>query len=129
MDVSGENPPAPFDDFESLQMPDSLAANVTLCKYSRPTPVQKHALPIGMAGRDLMACAQTGSGKTAAYLIPIVASMITHGCPEPESAFDPVYRSRKYAPCALVLSPTRELATQIFEQSRKVRRVLSCEFC
>ena len=73
VDVSGNNIPAPFDDFAALALPDALAANIALCAYSKPTPVQKHALPIGMANRDLMACAQTGSGKTAAFLLPIVA--------------------------------------------------------
>ena len=120
VDVSGNNIPAPFDDFATLALPDALAANIALCNYSKPTPVQKHALPIGMANRDLMACAQTGSGKTAAFLLPIVAQMLLQGCPELANAgYDPSQRYRKFAPAALVLAPTRELATQIYEQSRK----------
>jgi ATP-dependent RNA helicase DDX3X len=62
----------------------------------------------------------SGSGKTAAYLIPIVAAMLNNNSAEPASSYDPVTHTRKYAPIGLVLSPTRELATQIYEQSRKV---------
>lgn len=56
-----------------------------LTHYSKPTPVQKHALPIILGKRDLMACAQTGSGKTAAFLIPILDLVFQQGCPRPPS--------------------------------------------
>ena len=91
-----------------------------LCGYSTPTPVQKHSMAIVSAGRDLMACAQTGSGKTAAFLMPILSCCFNDG---PESnAYDPSSDSRyKAFPKVLILAPTRELALQIFEESRKVR--------
>ena len=73
-----------------------------------------------MAKRDLMACAQTGSGKTAAFLVPILNRIYETG-PAPGAANQrPGYgRRTKQYPLALVLAPTRELATQIFDEARK----------
>ena len=61
----------------------SLFGPLQLAQYDKPTPVQKHAVPIMMAGRDLMACAQTGSGKTAAFLFPILSMILSSGPPPP----------------------------------------------
>ena len=62
--VSGENVVPPIDSFEDAGLSPFVISNVKKSGYTKPTPVQKHALPVIMAGRDLMACAQTGSGKT-----------------------------------------------------------------
>jgi probable ATP-dependent RNA helicase DDX4 len=62
--VSGENVLPPIDSFESAGLRPFVLGNVRKSGYTKPTPVQKHALPVIMGGRDLMACAQTGSGKT-----------------------------------------------------------------
>jgi probable ATP-dependent RNA helicase DDX4 len=62
--VSGENVPPAIDSFETAGLRPFVLGNVRKSNYSKPTPVQKHALPVIMEGRDLMACAQTGSGKT-----------------------------------------------------------------
>jgi len=100
-------------------MTEIIKSNIQMAMYTRPTPVQKFAIPIVMGGRDLMACAQTGSGKTAAFLVPILNSVFARG-PELFS-FKPrtVGRRSKQYPVALVLAPTRELATQIYVEARK----------
>ena len=62
-------------------MPPELSANILRVRYDKPTPVQKYAIPILLADRDLMACAQTGSGKTAAFLFPLIIKMLKKGPP------------------------------------------------
>eukprot|EP00916_Digyalum_oweni_P004394 GHVL01007813.1.p1 GENE.GHVL01007813.1~~GHVL01007813.1.p1 ORF type:complete len:605 (-),score=104.03 GHVL01007813.1:461-2275(-) len=92
-----------------------LQQNVDRLGYQRPTPVQKYAIPVIISHRDLMACAQTGSGKTAAFLFPVIACLLEDGPPGEA----PPSRRRRALPVAMILSPTRELASQIFEESRK----------
>jgi ATP-dependent RNA helicase DDX3X len=88
---------------------------VILTKYTKPTPVQKYSIPIGLNGGDMMACAQTGSGKTAGFLFPLIAIMLNCGAtPEPENK-----RSKCAYITALILAPTRELAVQIFDEAQK----------
>ena len=59
---TGEDVPKPIDGFEDCKLTEIISNNVNLAGYGRPTPVQKNALPFILANRDLMACAQTGSG-------------------------------------------------------------------
>jgi len=61
--TSGEDVPAPISSFGDMEIHDVLKSNIELSGYSNPTPVQRHGLPIALAGRDIMACAQTGSGS------------------------------------------------------------------
>lgn len=102
--------------FEEVQLTDIIRTNIALARYDTPTPVQKYAIPIIIARRDVMACAQTGSGKTAAFLVPILNQMFEHGPPNINQGRS--YR-RKQHPLGLVLAPTRELATQIYDESKK----------
>jgi ATP-dependent RNA helicase RhlE len=87
--------------FNSLGLHADLIKGIRELGFSRPTPIQGDAIPPAMAGKDLLACAMTGSGKTAAFLLPILHRLME--------------RPRRTTR-ALVLTPTRELAAQILEE-------------
>ena len=70
MSVSGDDAPSPIESFESAGLRKILVDNVTKTGYLKPTPIQRLAIPAIMQKRDMMSCAQTGSGKTAAFLLP-----------------------------------------------------------
>eukprot|EP01025_Chloroclados_australasicus_P052987 TRINITY_DN6196_c0_g1_i10.p1 TRINITY_DN6196_c0_g1~~TRINITY_DN6196_c0_g1_i10.p1 ORF type:complete len:781 (-),score=128.45 TRINITY_DN6196_c0_g1_i10:1127-3469(-) len=112
VETSGRDVPQPIEKFDDISLGEVLMGNIRRCKYEKPTPVQKYSIPIGVAGRDLMACAQTGSGKTAAFCFPIVSRVFQMGLPLSE-------RRRNATPYALILSPTRELSMQIHDELRK----------
>jgi len=117
VEVTGEGADnfKPITLFTEAELAEALQKNLRRCGYERPTPVQKHAIPIVVGGRDLMACAQTGSGKTCAFMVPCIESLLRSGPPPSQSS-----RGRPTPmPCALVLAPTRELASQIHEESLK----------
>ncbi|XP_072951410.1 DEAD-box ATP-dependent RNA helicase 37-like [Typha angustifolia] len=113
VETSGKNVPPAVNTFAEIDLGDALNENIRRCKYVRPTPVQRHAIPISLAGRDLMACAQTGSGKTAAFCFPIISGILRGPPPQRPRG------SRTAYPLALVLSPTRELSAQIHDEARK----------
>lgn len=110
--VSGENVPEMIESFDEAGLRKHILTNIKKSKYSKPTPVQKYALPIIMSGRDLMACAQTGSGKTAAFVVPIVNTLL-------ERPRELKTTSSHCEPQVIVISPTRELTIQIYEQVLK----------
>ncbi|XP_051753229.1 DEAD-box helicase 3 X-linked b isoform X1 [Ctenopharyngodon idella] len=125
VEATGHNCPQHIESFHDLEMGEIVMGNIALSRYTRPTPVQKYAIPIIKSKRDLMACAQTGSGKTAAFLLPVLSQIYTEG---PGEALQAVknsaqengkYGRRKQYPIALVLAPTRELALQIYDEARK----------
>ncbi|EDW84311.1 uncharacterized protein Dwil_GK14071, isoform A [Drosophila willistoni] len=118
VEATGQNVPPNITSFDDVQLTEIIRNNVNLARYDKPTPVQKYAIPIIISGRDLMACAQTGSGKTAAFLLPILNQMYEHGISSPPQS-NRQYSRRKQYPLGLVLAPTRELATQIFEEAKK----------
>ncbi|KAG9137753.1 hypothetical protein Leryth_019390 [Lithospermum erythrorhizon] len=113
VETSGENVPPPVNTFADIDLGNALNLNIRRCKYVKPTPVQRHTIPISLAGRDLMACAQTGSGKTAAFCFPIISGIMNGPFPERSRG------TRTVFPLALILSPTRELSMQIHEEARK----------
>ena len=116
MDVS-EGAPEPYNEFTKESIGEALLKNLALTKYTKPTPVQKYSIPIGLSGADMMACAQTGSGKTAGFLFPTISILLRTGpLPEPEGRGG---RGRITYPSALVLAPTRELAVQIYDEANK----------
>ena len=108
VETSGDNVPPPVNTFAEIDLGEALNLNIRRCKYVKPTPVQRHAIPISLAGRDLMACAQTGSGKTAAFCFPIISGIMRGQVPQ-----RPVRGARTVYPLALILSPTRELSMQV----------------
>jgi len=116
VEVTGNDVPGEMKAFSDFDFPDVIRQNIELAKYKNPTPIQRFALPVAFMGRDLMACAQTGSGKTAAFLLPFIAHLVINGRPAPQGG---VGRNRRYMPVGLILAPTRELATQIWEESLK----------
>ncbi|TNN03757.1 DEAD-box helicase 3 X-linked a isoform X2 [Takifugu flavidus] len=125
VEATGANSPSHIDCFQDVDMGEIIMGNIELSRYTRPTPVQKYAIPIIKGKRDLMACAQTGSGKTAAFLLPVLSQIYTEG---PGDALQAIknsgqengrYGRRKQFPIALVLAPTRELALQIYDEARK----------
>jgi ATP-dependent RNA helicase RhlE len=86
--------------FDKLQLHPSLLKGVKELGFTRPTPIQEQAVPPAMEGRDVLACAMTGSGKTAAFLLPIMQRLMER----------PRGTTR-----ALIMTPTRELAAQIHQ--------------
>jgi len=92
--------------FADLGLSDELLRAVTEAGYTEPTPVQKQAIPSVLMMRDLIAIAQTGTGKTAAFVLPMI-DVLGHG------------RTRAMMPRSLILEPTRELAAQVAENFEK----------
>ena len=87
--------------FTSFHLHRDLLRGVKELGFHRPTPIQNDAIPPALAGKDLLACAQTGSGKTAAFLLPVLQQLI---------------EKKRGTIRALILTPTRELAAQILKE-------------
>jgi ATP-dependent RNA helicase RhlE len=92
--------------FSALGLPAAVTRGVQAAGYKQPTPIQREAIPLILPGHDLVASAQTGSGKTAAFLLPILARLLTG------------HRALR----ALILVPTRELAAQVEANAREYAR-------
>jgi len=102
-------------EFASLGLAEPLLRAVSDNGYTSPTPIQAQAIPLVMAGRDLLAAAQTGTGKTAGFTLPLLHRLST----------SPQRERRAGRPRALILTPTRELAAQVHESVETYGRHLS----
>jgi ATP-dependent RNA helicase SrmB len=96
--------------FEQLLLDDDLCRAVAEMGYTEPTSIQKLAIPAAMEGKDILASAPTGTGKTAAFLLPVCQFLLDYPRRQPGSTR------------ILILSPTRELALQIFEQAKLISK-------
>ncbi|XP_051930515.1 probable ATP-dependent RNA helicase DDX59 [Hippocampus zosterae] len=108
IETQGTDVKRPIVEFEHCGFPATLNANLKSAGYDAPTPVQMQMLPVGLTGRDVITSADTGSGKTVAFLLPVVLRAMKE---QSQSAGSPV---------ALILTPTRELAIQIERQAKEV---------
>ena len=98
--------------FSEFDLPEPLLRGLNESGYLRCTPIQEKAIPLGLEGRDVAGQAQTGTGKTAAYLVPIFARMFK----------DPERKPGR--PAALIVAPTRELALQIYTDGEDIGRYM-----
>jgi ATP-independent RNA helicase DbpA len=104
--AAGTSPASAANDFATLPLSEATLANLTSLGYLRMTPIQAAALPPALLGKDLIAQAQTGSGKTAAFALALLRNL----------------NPRRFAVQTLVLCPTRELADQVTQEIRRLAR-------
>jgi len=102
--------------FSSLRLSRVLTRAIHSLGWKKTTPIQTKAIPLGLAGHDIVGCAKTGSGKTAAFMLPILERLLNR----PNST-----RITR----VLILSPTRELATQIYKMGRDLASLTDITFC
>ncbi|EJK99413.1 MULTISPECIES: DEAD/DEAH box helicase [Pseudomonas] len=112
--------------FASLGLSEALVGAIEAAGYTQPTPVQQRAIPAVLQGRDLMVAAQTGTGKTGGFALPILERLFPNGHPDKSQRHGP------RQPRVLVLTPTRELAAQVHESfkiyARDLKFVSACIF-
>ena len=107
----GGNIPHPLRSWEESEIPQVLLEEIERIGYKEPSPIQRQAIPIGLQNRDIIGIAETGSGKTAAFVIPMLSFILKL----------PVFtdENRHLGPYALIMAPTRELAQQIETEAKK----------
>ncbi|KAL9965997.1 hypothetical protein ACROYT_G024002 [Oculina patagonica] len=115
--TKGGKIPHPLRSWKESPLPKDILDIVDKLGYEEPTPIQRQAIPIGLQNRDIIGVAETGSGKTAAFLIPLLVWIM--GLPKIERDIDV-----DKGPYALILAPTRELALQIEDDATKFGRPL-----
>lgn len=115
--TKGGKIPNPIRSWIDSSLPPHILEVIDKCGYKEPTPIQRQAIPIGLQNRDIIGVAETGSGKTAAFLIPLLVWITT--LPK----IDRIEESDQ-GPYAIILAPTRELAQQIEEETLKFGKPL-----
>jgi ATP-dependent RNA helicase DDX5/DBP2 len=116
-----EGVPDPIIRFQDAPFPKKLIAALLKQGYTSPSPIQAQAWPIAVTGRDVIAVAKTGSGKTCAFLLPALSRIVKQGAsaaPDMEMV-DGRFRPAAVVPAAIILAPTRELAIQIGDECAK----------
>ena len=112
-----------IDSFKNIDFHPLIQKNLTKMKYDLMTPIQKAIIPHILKLKDCLGCAETGSGKTIAFLAPIISLLLKDGPPEEDEKFlnpNSKYTNTCSYPVCLVLVPTRELAEQIYIEARKL---------
>ena len=112
---------------EVEELPERVSKFFAQKGYDKPTPIQAQSLPLTLAGRDVIAVAQTGSGKTMGFLVPLMWDATTRassGAPAPRPGRR--YQMVPVAPAAVVMAPTRELAQQIEKEAKDLGRAFGC---
>ncbi|XP_026192501.1 DEAD-box ATP-dependent RNA helicase 21 [Cyclospora cayetanensis] len=116
--LKGGRVPPPIRTWAEAELPWELIEAVKQANYERPTPIQMQAIPIALEMRDLIGIAETGSGKTAAFVLPMLTYVKQLPSLTEETSQD--------GPYALILAPSRELALQIEEETQKFASFCSC---
>ncbi|CAG5135669.1 unnamed protein product, partial [Candidula unifasciata] len=110
--VSGLSPPHPVSSFAHFGFDDSLLSAVRKSEYTQPTPIQAQGIPVALSGRDMIGIAKTGSGKTAAFIWPLLIHIM-----------DQRELQKGDGPIGVILAPTRELSQQIYHEAKKFGKV------
>lgn len=116
--VSGPAPPHPVSSFGHYQFDEALIKAIRKSEYTQPTPIQAQAVPVALNGRDLIGVAKTGSGKTAAFIWPMLVHIM-----------DQRELKEGEGPIGLILVPTRELCQQIYVETKKFGKVYNLRVC
>ena len=118
-----EIPQKPKKSFNEISFDEHIKVNLEKLNYDLMTPIQQIIIPFILNKKDCLGCAQTGSGKTIAFLIPLINLMLKEGPPKEDNIYlktNSNYNLSCSYPIMLILVPTRELAEQIFKEARKV---------
>lgn len=116
--VSGPAPPAPVTSFAHFGFDEQLMKAIRKSEYTQPTPIQAQGVPAALSGRDIIGIAKTGSGKTAAFLWPMLVHIMDQKELGPGDG-----------PIGLILAPTRELSLQIYQEAKKFGKIYNISVC